>query len=82
MPEHENKTFFKLAPYRLFGAITVLIIVIASINPYTYKTLINGTALINWLLIAIMFVVLIVMIIDNLRTEKSEKEDGKERLPK
>jgi Na+-transporting NADH:ubiquinone oxidoreductase subunit NqrE len=80
MNKPENKGWFPMPKLRLGMAVTVLIIVLVSVNTFTYSSISNGTALINWLLMGIMFVCLVVMLIDNLSADV--KVDKKSKASK
>ena len=75
----EEKNWFPLPKLQMGIAIAVFIILILSINPFTYNTIINGTAIINWLLMEVMFVCLIAMLIDNINSKDEVNDELKNK---
>lgn len=75
----EEKSWFPVPKLHMRIAISVLVILILSVNPFTYNTIINGTAIINWLLMAIMFVCLIAMLIDNINSKDEVNDELKDK---
>lgn len=75
----ENENWFPVRRLHMWIAVSVFLIIVLSINPITYNKVINDTALINWLLMVIMFVCLIAMLIDNLSAEKKIEQDSTEK---
>lgn len=59
-----SKGFFPLSRYRFWSTIALLGICCLAMNPWTYDALVAGTALINWLMVGIMFLSLLILAVD------------------
>lgn len=72
--QHEPppRGFFGISRFRLWSTIGLLALCVAAINPWTYATQVSGTALINWLLVGIMFVSLAILLVDLAITRRDE----------
>lgn len=70
-PPAATRGFFRVSRFRLWATIAMLIMTVATLNPWTYNTMIGGTALINYMLCGIMLAAFIVMIIDLIVTRSA-----------
>ncbi|WP_111467008.1 hypothetical protein [Microbacterium suaedae] len=72
-----TRGFFRISRFRLWATIVMLILTVATLNPWAYNTMLGGTSLINYMLCGLMIAAFIVMIIDLIVTRNdSTGEEG------
>lgn len=67
--------FFKPSGFHIGGALLVIALSVIAFLPFSFTTLVGGTTLVNYILVAIMIVSLFVLILD-LAIHKNEVGGG------
>lgn len=66
-----RRGFFRISRFRLWSTVIMLMLTVATLNPWAYGTVIGGTSLINYMLCGLMVAAFIVMIIDLIVTRNA-----------
>ena len=72
-----TRGFFRVSRFRLWATIVMLILTVATLNPWAYSTVVGGTSLINYMLCGLMVAAFTVMVIDLIVTRNAPT--GEER---
>lgn len=62
--EQPDLGFFKPSGLHIGGALLVIVLSIIAFLPFSFNTLVGGTTLVNYILVAIMIVSLAILILD------------------
>lgn len=70
--EKPDLGFFKPSGFHIWSTIFVIVLSIIAFLPFSFSTLVGGTTLVNYILVAIMVVSLVILIFD-LLVHKNDK---------
>lgn len=75
----ESRGFFKVSAFRLWSTVVLILLSAIALTPWSYNTMVGPTALINYMLVAIMVLGCAVAIIDLFVTRNADVESRDRR---
>ena len=66
--------FFKVSKFKLYSLVVVIAISAFTLSPAMFSSLINGTTIMNWLLVGLMLLVVVIMVIECIVTANEKDQ--------